>query len=160
MSRLLFSQPAMTIEFDVLNDWEINVNDAIITEPGNNYTGNYTSESQEVIISHLVKPPGQYRNHSWTIEVNKEDSNWHPLLELWIRRTGDGYSNVNPNQCVESIVGGTNFQKIDNIPLQFYSGRCERNDVPIQFELRNVSVLTPADSYQTDIVYTITITVP
>jgi hypothetical protein len=156
----VIAQPAMNITFDVENSWNLNVHADDVTEAGNNYAGTYPSASNQIIISHDVTPAGQYRNHSWSIEVNKSDLNWHPLLELWIRRTANGSTSVNPNQCAPNITGGTNFQQLSSLAIPFYSGRCERSGVPIQIELRNASVLTPADTYSTEIVYTITITAP
>jgi hypothetical protein len=138
----------------VSGSWNANIPSSTIIEAGNNYTGNYASASNQVQISHTVNP-FWYWGHSWTVEIRKNDVNWDTSLKLYARRTGNGSGQI---LCSSTITGGLSYQEITGIDTYFYSGRCNRSNVPIQYELRNLSVLIPAGNQSTTITYTVTVT--
>ena len=138
----------------VSGSWSANIPSSTIIEAGNNYTANYASASNQVQISHSVSP-FWYWGHSWTVEIRKTDVNWDSSLKIYARRTGNGSGQF---LCSSSITGGLSYQEITGMDTYFYSGTCNRSNVPIQYELRNLSVLIPAGNQSTTITYTVTVT--
>jgi len=78
---------------------------------------------------------------------------WHPNLQLYARRTGTG---VNGLFFGSAIGSGTSYQLISTSNQFFFNGICTISDIPIQYEIRNVSLLLPAKTYETTIIYTVT----
>lgn len=91
-------------------------------------------------------------SQSWIVKVSKIDSDWNPSLTLWIRKTGDGAGNGSI-----SPIGATTFTQLTAIDQEIFRGTRKRDTpVPIEYEIRGVSVLVPAKAYSTTIMYTIT----
>jgi len=124
-----------------------------LTEAGNNFENSVTSSSGTYIT--ITHQNGWYRlfgNFNWRVTIHKSDIIWNPSLELEARRSGNGSSGSLFNNWIS---GGTNFQTVTNIPSNFFEGGAVRNDVPVEYRINNISVLIPADDFETTIYYTV-----
>ncbi|MDD5694812.1 MAG: hypothetical protein PHD61_05860 [Bacteroidales bacterium] len=157
LSVYAFSQPVTALYVTVTGSWTLNVPSVDLTEAGNNYAGTYTSAANQMLLSFTAHPPGHNKNITWSIDVHRQDATWDPSIQLWVRRTGNGTA-FSSNHCTPSINGGLSYQQITATTSPFLSGTCQYSDIPMQYEIRNVSVLTPAQNYSTQVVYTVTIT--
>lgn len=139
------------ITFNVNGTWNYSV--ASNLEAGSDFTGIYTSDLAQVYLSATTtKAKG---NFNWSVSIHKEDSNWDASMNISARRTGSGLSSGNGNGG-GLIQGGSNFQQLNSIPTSFFSGKKGRLDIPIQYQIDNVSVLIPSGTYSTTIVFTLT----
>jgi hypothetical protein len=91
---------------------------------------------------------GNFRNGIWSVQISKSDIDWNNQIEIWIKRTGNGTGGG-------EVYSGTTYQKINNIPMSFINGKKAVNKIPLQLEIRNLSVTIPARDYSTNIVYTL-----
>jgi hypothetical protein len=82
------------------------------------------------------------------LKDHKNEIYWHEDLKLRIRRTGDG---IGPG----NIGGGEGYQDLKVTPDELSKGEKDRFAVPLQFLLKEVSVLLPAENYSVDVVYTL-----
>jgi len=137
-------------------NWTFSVPVATISEAGNNYTQNFTSNSNTTTINitgtsllclgTLVAPDYQ-------IQINRIDTNWDSQLQLYARRSGNGNPTFTCIGC--SITNGTTFQQIGLTSQYLFQIRGCYSNIPIQYELRGLSVLVPADVYTTDVYFSI-----
>ncbi len=111
------------------------------------------------------------KKYPWYITVYKSDINWDNNLTLEIRRSSDGNNwnngngnngngngnngNGNGNSNNGKLYDGTSYREVTNLPAYFFGGGRETMNIQISFRLNNVSVLIPADDYETTILYTI-----
>ena len=116
-----------------------------IPEAGADFSGSFSTESE---LSYLkIHPP---KNSTYQILVRREDSSWDDELDLSVRRTGNG------NGPGNQIYGGTNYLEITPFNQTFFQGSRQRNKVPIQYRIDNISVLVPAGDNITTVVFTLT----
>jgi len=124
-----------------------------LTEAGTDYTHIVTSTSGTVItISHKNGREKNFGEFEWRLAVHKSDVYWNNELKVDIRRSGDGEPGSRFNNW---IAGGTNFQTLTAMPITFFEGGAVRNNVPVEFRIKNISVLIPADEYETTIYFTV-----
>jgi hypothetical protein len=144
----LFLNPAIYAQvLTVTGNWSLSISASSLTEAGNDFTGTYTSASTQTYIDVDVKK----KNDNWRIDVRKSDINWNPALILSVRRTGNGNSSgPAPN-------GGTTFIQLTNSNQEFFRGRKDNPDIPVEYRLSGISVTIPAQSYSTTVIYTLTI---
>lgn len=131
-------------------NWNTVLPVASVTEAGNDFYPTYTSALDQVLLSFdrtQGAAPFRYR-----IDIRKNDIDWHPSLQLYARRSGDG----NAQQGNSTITGGNAFQLLTNTNQLFFTGSRGRTNVPVQFQLTGVSVLIPAKTHITTVIYTIT----
>lgn len=88
------------------------------------------------------------KNAYWSITVSKNDINWNNSIKIYVRRTTDGNG-------AGSVWGGQNYIQINNVPSNFLNGYEKLNNIYLQYKISGVDVTLPADSYYTDIVYTL-----
>lgn len=88
------------------------------------------------------------RQTYWRVTVNKSDINWDNQVKVYVRRTNDGSGNG-------TTWGGTNYTQITNMPQTFLQGQGLLNNIYLQYKLSGISVELPANTYYTDIVYTL-----
>jgi len=141
----LLCNPMFAQNFQVSGDWSYTVLSADITEAGNDFPGTYTSLADEVQID--VKWGN--RDFQYRIEVRRDDIDWNSQLQLWVQRTGDGKGRTGG-----TISGGTPYQQITNSDLYFFGGSRTRQKIPVQYQVRNVSVVIPAKTHSTTVVFT------
>ena len=134
---------------NAIGSWSVSVPSNTISEAGNDYSMNLTSMTNQTILD--INVP--LTTTSWRVDVNKQDSFWNNALTLWIRKTGDGVgiagSSISP-------IGTIPFFQLANMGQPFFTGIKNYVGIPIQYEIRGLSVLIPASTYNTTVVYTIT----
>jgi hypothetical protein len=132
--------------------YSFSLTSADITDAGLDFASTHTSlpnQSSAVVSGY---PTGGFAffiqcflfgSCNYQVLVEKSDINWDPNLTVSVVRTGG--NNVN---------GGLSFIPITNTPQLFYNGTGNSGVVNYQYRVEGVSVLIPADTYSTDIVFT------
>jgi hypothetical protein len=149
---LFLSYHSLSLAQSVSGNWTSSVPTNTITEAGNNYSSNWTSLSNQTIIS---LPWG---TNKYTVSISKTDINWPSDLILLVRKTGESLGqggNVSP-------AGTTNYLTLTATNQTFFSSKPGFSIFPllstsfnVQYEIRGLSVTLPAQSYTTTVVYTI-----
>lgn len=111
---------------------------------GEDIVSTVTSESDQIELS----VSGNVNKSTWKVSVSKSDIVWNNELEIWLRRTGTGNGSG-------EVWGGTTYQKVSNVNMTFFEGKRVVGKIPIQLEIRGMTVTIPAVSYSTNIVYTL-----
>ncbi len=111
--------------------------------PGSELVGTYESSPDQVTMN--VTGAGQ---GAWRVDAQRIDSHWHVDLILNIRRTGSG-------RGPGTVSGGTAYLTITTMTKAFVTGSGNRSGIPLQEQLRGVSVSIPAATYATTVLYTI-----
>lgn len=125
-----------------LGDWDYTVS-ASNLEAGKDITRTHTSSTSQVYLSVAY-------DDDWVVSVRKSDVNWDDTLILQIMRTGDGYTYDG------SISDGESWKRIRDNDRDFFEGDDDVYFVPLQYRIRKASVLIPADTYETSVIYTVT----
>ena len=147
---LLFSTIYLKAQsVNAIGSWSVSVPSNTITEAGNDYNMNLTSMTNQTMLD--INIP--LTTTSWRVDVNRQDSFWNNSLTLWIRKTGDGVGTVGSSI---SPIGTIPFFQLTNMGQPFFSGMKKYMSIPVQYEIRGLSVLIPASTYNTTVVYTIT----
>lgn len=137
--------------------WSNSIAANTITVAGNDYNQNVTSGVNQTFLD--VFPSTTFLTRNWVVRINKVDSQWHNSLELYAKRTGDGQGGVSIiiglNTILSSISGGSVYNPVTNISTEFFRGVLSHISIPIQYEIRGLSVLIPAGNYTTTVYYTI-----
>ena len=129
-------------------NWNAALN-TTITEGGLNYASNVTSATNQTLFDIDAQ-----RSDPYTVTIQKQDTDWNSNLTLWARRTGPGSGGL--------IVGGLNYVQLTANSQYFFNGAVTQgggsrtNGIPIQYEIRGISVLIPVKAYSTTIIYTVT----
>ncbi|MCF2487724.1 hypothetical protein [Dyadobacter sp. CY347] len=89
----------------------------------------------------------------WTVNVQlSTTTNWNPRLKVYVVRTGNGTGGAILN-------GGTTYKEVTTTTQAFFSGSLglnyARDNVPVQYKIEGMSVMLPAKTYTTTIVYTV-----
>lgn len=128
----------------------LNDGETTIQEAGLDYEFDLTSVSDAVLLDVFHAAPQQELNaYPWQILVHRIDLTWHDQLALLIRRTGDGKS------VFKQIEGGQAFQYVSNQSRPFFAGKGSFGEIPMQFSVKGLSVILPAQSYRTTIYFTV-----
>ncbi len=132
----------------VTNIWSLDLSNEI-TEAGTDYIGTYTSDASQMLVRVF-----QVGNNTWSVSVRHSPNNdWDSSITLLAIRTGDGTG-------TGSIIGGSNYQTVTESDILFFSGQSNRSDIPIQYQLQNISVTIPViltnPRYRTKVWYTLT----
>jgi hypothetical protein len=136
-----------------------------ITEAGNDYSSSSVQSSASQTTISVTMPDvflGVFGN-SYTVNIKRTDSgtNWDGAgLQIWSKRTGNGTGGGSSLFGISTITGGNiTFQQITATNLYFFEGVnfgvTPRSNVPIQYEIRGISVLVPVNNYATTIVFTL-----
>lgn len=143
---LFFQMPAAGQSISVTGDWNCTVSsNDLQSGPGSDLKQTFTSAANVTYVDVSVFP----NIWNWQVLIGMNVIKWHPNLQVWARRSGNGTT------WFGTISGGTSFQRVNELAQTFYTGTLNRSDVPIQYEIRNVSALIPAASYSVEIVYTL-----
>nr|WP_321412637.1 hypothetical protein [uncultured Allomuricauda sp.] len=108
-----------------------------ITEAGKDYTGSYSSDIDQTVIS-IRNANGA----AWQILVRNDLSNWNTDFLLELRRTGEGLL-----EAGSTVSGGTVYTVLSANDQQFFVGVGNVEDIPVQYRLSNVSVVSQDLSY-------------
>lgn len=130
-------------KIDVKGDWEVesSCNDI---QAGEDISSEATSDYDELEI--YVN--GNVNKSTWKIQVKKDDICWNSALEVWVRRTGSGNGS---GECWD----GTSWQKVAYTNMDFFGGKRVMNKIPVQVQIRGMSVTIPAREYTTNLVFTL-----
>jgi hypothetical protein len=125
--------------------WTESVPANTITQAGADYTTYVTSATNASLLnaSPLIL--------NYQVAVKRQDTLWDSRLQLYVRKTGDGtgtLSSVSPS-------GVGSYIQINTTNSNFFTGTLSRTGVPVQYEIRGISVLIPVRTYTTTITYTI-----
>lgn len=115
---------------------------------GEEYNSYLTSDDDAVNID--IKK--LKKNAYWSVAVSKQDVDWDSRVEIYVCRSSNGNANYNNKRWV---AGGTNFQRIQNIPCHFFRGYEKVNNIDLQYQLRGLTANLESKTYYTNIVYTL-----
>jgi len=152
---LLFTFGAKAqITVTVQGDWNFSLSTADIIEAGKDFRHIRKSDKEQVKIDVTQSNFwwNLFYNYNWRIDIEKSDVDWDPSLKIFAKRTGDG----SPYGWGGNINGGTSWLRIKNFSKRFFRGNRSRTDIPIRYKIKGISVLLPAKTYTTTIVYTVT----
>lgn len=129
------------------NTWTVASPSSQVTLSGKNYEANEVSAANQTLISMAAVVLSGISVRQIT------GSNWDPALEIWVKRTGNGIGLTIP-------VGGEIAQKVTTTNTPFFSVLLTvlagtKSGIPIQYEIRGLSVLLPVKTYTTTVQYTI-----
>lgn len=141
---LFFLQGLSAQTIRLTGQWNFTIPTTDITEAGEDFTGTYTSSVNQVYLDIIY-------NGRWSVNVQKNNIDWDDNIIIWMHRTGNGNG-------TGKINGGQNYKKIKNNNAKFITGEENRNSIPIQYQMRNVSVTIPAHNYVVEIMFTLTAT--
>jgi len=128
--------------FNVSGEWNYTVPVSDISEAGEDFSGTYTSDAYQTSLDIWY-----WRN--WRVSVQKNNIDWNDDIDLYVRRTGYGWGSSS------RIKGGTNFVRLRNRNSNFFTGRSYFFNIPLQYEIRNISVTIPAHTYVVEVLYTL-----
>ena len=132
--------------------WSVTIPASTITEAGLNYT---TTTTTSAASQSLIDITTGSQNINVFVYVQKTDVSWDSSLNLWVRRSGTGAGAGN-----STITNGTTFQQVTNSPTSFFTvfmGKSKTySNVPLQYQISGLSVLIPAKTYTTTLLFTIT----
>ncbi len=152
---LLTSGLALSQELTMspLSDWNVRLSENDL-RAGEDFMSTMTSGEDQSKITIEVGPANFYYLffNSWSLSVERSGGNWDNDLELYIRRTGSGQS---AGFFFANISGGESFVRINRSSREFFRGNGYRYDVPIQLEIRGISLTIPTDTYSTDLIFTV-----
>lgn len=132
-------------------DWNVNI--PPLSEAGKDYSGTYTSLSNQILLTvslPLLLGGARVSAHY------EPDPNWHNDLKIAIKRTGSG-----SGLCVLcSISGNENYLILGTSDLSLFTinatiSLLTISNIPMQLRLSGVSVSVPAANYKSRVVFTI-----
>lgn len=138
---LFFLQGLSAQTIRLTGQWNFTIPTTDITEAGEDFTGTYTSSVNQVYLDIIY-------NGRWSVNVQKNNIDWNNKLTIWMHRTGNGFG-------TERIRGGKNYKRIRNNDIKFITGNRARYSIPLQYQIRKVSVTIPAHNYIVEIMYTL-----
>lgn len=143
---------SQTLDLGPFSDWHVEVESEQI-RAGDDIQTSYSSRSDHIKMSGEVGSRNIFNIlfAEWKVEVHREDREWHPDLDLYIRRTGQGNGYFYGN----SVEGAYTYQRIRERPEDLIQCKGWRYDIPFQFEIRGISLLLPAKTYRTEVIFTI-----
>ena len=131
--------------------WSVSIPASTIAEAGLNYT---TTTITSAVSQSLINITAG-KNAPHYIYIQKTDISWDPSLIISLRRSGNGSS---PGGS--TITNGTTFQQITGTVTYFFElslgGSRNYNSIPIQYQISGLSVLLPAKTYTTTLLFTVT----
>ena len=136
-----------------LSDWNVRLSENDL-RAGEDFVSTLTSDEDQSKVTIEVGPANFYYMffNSWSLSVERSGGKWDNDLELYIRRTGSGQS---AGFFFANISGGESFVRINRSSREFFRGNGYRYDVPIQLEIRGISLTIPTDTYSTDLIFTV-----
>lgn len=146
ISNCIYSQKD---KMNVTGNWARDLSAADINGAGNDYGSSIVSATNQSFIT--VSPGGNSNNYvNINVLVQREDNTWDSNLNLKIRRTSNG---TNGNVIISPLIP---FQTISNTSyITLFSCTGTHTSVPLQYEITGISVLLPAQTYSTTVVFTL-----
>ncbi len=116
-----------------------------ITEAGKGYPNNYKTQKLKSNMTISFNNASKNQNQKWQVLISKNDGFWHDDLEIWIK--GKKKNGVNS--------GFNQFKQIKDYDIDFIGGKGKVSSIKLEYEIRNISVTIPAESYSTELVLTV-----
>lgn len=149
------------------SNWTVSV--PTITEAGTNYAGTYESATNLITLSGNL--PGSFLNLLTTgaarISVHHTPTTWNSNLHLYAKRSG-GTATISGLcvLCTATINGGTTYTEIPQaVATAFFTinftgvlglgNSVSYTGINTQLQISGVSVIVPATTYSTQVVFTI-----
>jgi len=128
-------------------NWTKELKSSDITSAGDDYNQFYLSGTKQTKISITPVPNSKYNKKymPFKVFVSREDMEWHSDLVIEAKLTSTKHGNSS----------GTNFQVITNNSTLFFNTVGSKNDLPVQYKISGLSVTIPAETYSTEIIYTV-----
>ena len=145
-----FYAEAQAQTINVYGSWNQTINHTHLQSgAGSNLVSRVESAADQVTVDVMKGFWGWFLGFNWVVYIHRNDLSWHSDLPLRARRTGAG------SGLGGSISGGLSYQPISIASQMFFSGRLNRVDIPVQYEV-GLSVTIPPGTYSTTIIYTLT----
>lgn len=154
-AQLTYSESLIAQNIIVHRRWKLDVPGSDIIDAGLDYPSRYTSDKGKVRIDITNKKWNERIGYQWSVDVRKSDFFWDDRIKIFARRTRDGQPYLYAS-LPHNINGGEVFQEVTDFDQYFFQGLRGFNDIRVQYKLEGVSVLIPAERYNTVIIYTIT----
>ena len=141
---------------NVDGNWSLNIDASDLTGgPGTNLRPDYNSLVSGALIDlDVLKSPGNwwywFFRWDWRVNVHMQPINWESSWQVWVRRTGDG------DYFLGDIQGGETFQQLSGMDITFCQGNRNHENIPLEYELRGVSLPLHTGQYSAIIYYTLT----
>ena len=131
------------------SSWNPVIPSTFLTEAGANYTGTGESPANQTSLSFSVAILNSYR-----VSVRKVDTDWNANIGLFVRRTGDG------GGLLSGSAGGLTYIQLTGSNQTFFTFSTGLSllgigTIPVQYAINGLSVLIPAKTYTTTVIYTI-----
>lgn len=131
------------------SSWNPVIPNTFLQEAGANYAGAGESPTNQTSLSFSVAILNSYR-----VSVRKVDSDWNSSIGLFVRRTGDG------GGLLSGSAGGLSYIQLTGSNQTFFTFSTGLSllgigTIPVQYAINGLSVLLPAKTYTTTVVYTI-----
>jgi len=129
-------------------NWTKKLKSSDITSAGGDYAQFYLSGTKQTKIS---ISPGHKSHHNdkhmpFKVFVSREDMEWHSDLVIEAKLTStEKHGNSS----------GTNFQVITNNSSLFFNTVGSEKELRVQYKISGLSVTIPAETYSTEIIYTV-----
>lgn len=150
---LFFVKIVNAQNISVAGTWNPSVNANNITEAGLDYSSSYFVESAANQSTISLTLGGGFFNilfNTWRVDIRRSDILWHSSLVLEARRTSNGTGSI-----LSSISGGSVYQPLNLSSASFFQGQGSYNGINIQYKISGMSVLTPVNTYATNVVFTL-----
>ena len=144
---LLVSVVGFSQKVQVLGNWSKTLKASDISSAGSDYESSYTSKNKQSKITITPVPNSGYnrRYMPFKVFVHKEDIEWHPNLKIEAMVSSNTHGNSS----------GRSFQEITNNTTLFFNTLGRRKNIPIKYKITGLSVTIPAETYATEIIYTV-----
>ena len=123
-----------------------------LNEAGDDFSQDITSNTSGYLnISSGNFWDNYFSYFRWKVNVLRNDVLWNQELSIQIRKSSNGQK----RSIWGNINSGSNWVTVNNTPSQFIKGAGSWTGITVDFKVKNISVLIPADDYQTTLVFTI-----
>jgi len=136
-------------DISIGGSWELTIDESDMQSGMiSDLNSTYESPADQVYATITHPDYGWFGTWYWRVDVSRDNSQWHNLLHLDVRRSSGGFG-------FGSISGGTSYQEISTATQSFFTGARNRLWIGFQYRLRGVSVSVPAGTYVATVTYTV-----
>ncbi|SDW37522.1 hypothetical protein SAMN05444411_101595 [Lutibacter oricola] len=144
---ILISTSVFSQKIKVSGNWNKTLSVTDISIAGNDYAPYYESKTNQTRLT--VSPiPNSWYNRKYTrfkVFVHKADFNWHSNLNLEVKITSNTHGNST----------GKQYQEVTNYSNLFFETIGKQSNIKLQYKISGLSVTIPAETYSTEIIYTV-----